>query len=190
MELDKREAILQAEMALIAERGLHDTPMSLVARQSGASAGTIYHYFADKDDMIRSLYRYVKSRFNRALVEGIAPDMSHEQTFQQSWLNAYYFYYSHQTESRFLDQYENSPYYLPQMPDELAQAEEDLPALQALFNRITQDAAVKDLPLDAMYEMTIGVAARIAKHRRAGLGELGEKELKEIAAACYQAVTR
>ncbi len=68
--MEKREAILQAALELIAERGFHDTPMSLIARRSGASAGTIYHHFADKDDLIHALYRHVKTIFNRALVAG------------------------------------------------------------------------------------------------------------------------
>src|SRR5579864_1588104 len=87
--LEKREAILQAALALFAERGFHNTPMSLIAKQSGASAGTIYHHFVDKDDLIHALYRYVKTTFNRALVAGHAPDLPREQAFRRMWLNGY-----------------------------------------------------------------------------------------------------
>jgi TetR/AcrR family transcriptional regulator, repressor of fatR-cypB operon len=36
---DKREAILQAMLELVAERGFHDAPMSLVAKRANTSAG-------------------------------------------------------------------------------------------------------------------------------------------------------
>ena len=49
---EKREAIIQAALTLFAEHGFHNAPMSLLAKQAGVSAGTIYLYFADKDDLI------------------------------------------------------------------------------------------------------------------------------------------
>ena len=48
----KRDAILDAMLDIVVERGFHDAPMSLVAQRSGASAGVIYHYFASKEDII------------------------------------------------------------------------------------------------------------------------------------------
>ena len=48
---DKRTAILEATLNLISERGFHDTPMSLIAKASGASTGIIYHYFASKEEL-------------------------------------------------------------------------------------------------------------------------------------------
>ena len=54
---DKRAAILQTTLDLISDRGFHNTPMSLIAKEAGVSAGTIYHYFAGKDELIFELYR-------------------------------------------------------------------------------------------------------------------------------------
>jgi AcrR family transcriptional regulator len=53
---DKREAILEAMLDLIVERGFHDAPMSVLAKRSGASPGVIYHYFPSKDDLIHAVY--------------------------------------------------------------------------------------------------------------------------------------
>jgi len=56
---DKRGAILDAALHLIAERGFHNTPVSKIAEVSGVSAGIIYHYFDSKDELIQELYREV-----------------------------------------------------------------------------------------------------------------------------------
>lgn len=188
---EKREAILQAALELVAERGLHDTPMSLIAQRAGASAGTIYHYFTDKDDLIHAVYRSVKIAVNRVLGAGNVAALPHEQAFQQMWLNTYHFYRTHQMEAWFLDQYENSPYYHPHFPaEEEQQAEEYLPELARLYLNDFGQPVTKDLPPDVLYELSIGVAVRLAKHRRAGLPPLDEQTLDAIAGVCYQAVTR
>jgi AcrR family transcriptional regulator len=187
--LEKREAILQAAMELFAERGLHNTPMSLIAKQSGASAGTIYHHFVDKDDLIHALYRHGKTMFYRAMVQGHGPTLPHALAFRQMWLNAYHFSVTHPIEAQFLDYYENSPYYHPELPiGEDVEAEENLPALTHLITDEAGQLLTKDLPVDALFEMTIGVAVRLAKNRRAGLPTLEDHTLEAIAAACYQAV--
>ena len=52
---DKRAAILETSLKLLSERGLHDTPMSMIVKESGVSTGTVYHYFENK-----GLLDYVK----------------------------------------------------------------------------------------------------------------------------------
>jgi AcrR family transcriptional regulator len=186
---EKREAILQAALTLFAERGFHNTPMSLIARQSGASAGTIYLHFVDKDDLIHALYRHVKTSFYRAMVVGHASALPREAAFRQMWLNTYHFYVTHHIEAQFLDHYENSPYYHPEIP--VGEAVEEESNLPALFRLMVDDAGrpvTKDLPIDALYEISIGVAVRLAKNRRAGLPAHSERTLEAIADACYQAV--
>jgi AcrR family transcriptional regulator len=183
---DKREAILQAMLELVAERGFHDAPMSLVANRAGTSAGIIYHYFPSKDELIRALYLHVKAKMGRFLIEGQVLDMPAEQAFQRVWMNAYRFYRTHQQEMKFLDQYENSPYCggSPEM-EALVQQDQNIALLMNLFRPISAGGPLKDLPREAVSELTIGVAARLAKRAK----PLKSKALEEIAAACWKAVT-
>ena len=183
---DKREAILQAMLELVAERGFHDAPMSLVARRAGTSAGIIYHYFPSKDELIRALYLHVKAKMGRFLIEGQVVDMPAEQAFQRVWMNAYRFYRTHQQEMKFLDQYENSPYCggSPEM-EALVQQDQNIALLLNLFRPRSAGGPLKDLPREAVSELTFGVAARLAKRAK----PLKTKALEEIAAACWKAVT-
>ena len=52
-QANKREAILNAMLDVVAERGFHEAPMSLVSERSGASAGVIYHHFENKEQSSR-----------------------------------------------------------------------------------------------------------------------------------------
>lgn len=183
---DKREAILQAMLELVAERGFHDAPMSLVAKRAGASAGIIYHYFPSKDELIRELYFHVKAKMGVLLLEGQVAGMSDEQAFKQIWINAYRFYRSHQQEMRFLDQYECLPEgEMASDVETLVSRDQNFAQLMKLFRRRSSGGPLRDLPMEALGDLSFGVAARLAKRTKA----LKKGELEDIAAACWRAVT-
>ncbi len=58
-KVDKRTAILEATLELIAEQGFHNTPISQIAEKAEIGIGTIYRYFQDKDELIHKLFEYV-----------------------------------------------------------------------------------------------------------------------------------
>jgi AcrR family transcriptional regulator len=64
---EKKRLIFESALDLIRERGFHGAPMSLVAGNAGVAAGTIYHYFKGKDDLIRELYAYNRERVSQSL---------------------------------------------------------------------------------------------------------------------------
>jgi TetR/AcrR family transcriptional regulator, repressor of fatR-cypB operon len=183
---DKREAILRAMLELVAEHGFHGAPMSLLAKRAGASAGIIYHYFPSKDELIRALYLDVKAKMGKFLVDGQMADMPAEQVFKRVWMKAYHFYRTHQQEMRFLDQYENSPYCgsTPEV-EALMQQDERLALLVNLFRPKSAGGLLKELPREALSELTVGVAARLAKMAK----PLSQNVLAEIAVSCWRAVT-
>lgn len=53
----RREAVLQAALDVIVERGLANTRMSDIAERVGMSAGNILYYFESKDDLLMELLR-------------------------------------------------------------------------------------------------------------------------------------
>ena len=64
---DKREAILAAALRLVSRLGLHNTPMSAVAREAGVAAGTLYLYFPSKEAMLNALYLDVLEDRDRSM---------------------------------------------------------------------------------------------------------------------------
>lgn len=53
----RREAVLEAALEVIVERGLAHTRMSDIAARAGMSAGNILYYFESKDDLLMELLR-------------------------------------------------------------------------------------------------------------------------------------
>lgn len=184
---DKRSAILAATLDLIAERGFHGTPMSQVAKRSGVSTGIIYHYFEGKDDLIHALYRQVKLAYSEALVAGQVITLPFPDHLERLWLNAFRFYVTHPQETVFLEQYENSPY--GHKLSEVMLLDDNMRALAALIEADLQAGLVHVMPLEVLFELTLGVASGLARRQIGGAITLNDETLAWVAAACARSVT-
>jgi AcrR family transcriptional regulator len=52
-----RQSLLDAAAETFAERGYHQTPIDSVSERAGVAKGTIYNYFASKEEVLRALIR-------------------------------------------------------------------------------------------------------------------------------------
>lgn len=50
--MDNRKKILDAAMALIGEKGVEKTSLSGIAKAAGLSKGTVYYYYASKNELV------------------------------------------------------------------------------------------------------------------------------------------
>jgi AcrR family transcriptional regulator len=72
---DKRELILDAAIKVFARSGYHGSRISDIAREAGIAYGLVYHYFKNKEEILRSIFEQRWSGFLDAL-EGIAGQQS------------------------------------------------------------------------------------------------------------------
>jgi TetR/AcrR family transcriptional regulator, repressor of fatR-cypB operon len=177
-KLSKRDAILNAMLDVVVERGFHDAPMSLIAERSGASAGVIYHYFASKEEIIQALYERVRVLKRASLLEGYSPEMDAKEAFIHVAMNSYHFYRRHLRELRFLDQYESAGFIC--MPEKNAEKTE----LERRFRSRSKGGFLNELPFEVIQEMTLGLVARLAMQPR----KLSERVLREVAEKVWLAV--
>jgi AcrR family transcriptional regulator len=111
---ERREAILQATLELIAKHGLQHTPMSLISKHARVSAGGIYHHFESKEELLQILSCRIKEEMNRALVTTDDPSQPLAKRFQVLWLSFFRYGLTHPQEMAFLEQYESVPKEKPQ----------------------------------------------------------------------------
>lgn len=53
---EKRKQILDAAIRVFAEHGYHGARVSDIAERAGVAHGLLYHYFASKDDVLRTIF--------------------------------------------------------------------------------------------------------------------------------------
>jgi len=106
---DKRAAILKATLRLVNSNGFHAAPMAKIAAEIGISAGTIYLYFQNKEDLINTLYRELKVRFATKALQGFSTDMPVKKGFETIWRNILQYKISEPEEAVFIEQCDNTP---------------------------------------------------------------------------------
>ncbi len=175
----KRDAILDAMLDIVVERGFHDAPMSLVAERSGASTGVIYHHFNSKEEIIRALYERIRTLKIEALLGDFSPEQDPRETFLQGCLNFYRFYRKHQREMRFYEQYEHAGFTCS------SEAENDdmrITAYARLFSGKSKGGVLRDWPVEVIQELSLNVVNRLASQPR----RLSDSTLLEIARSMWE----
>lgn len=80
MAAERKREILDAALRGFAEKGLAGTTVEEVRRRSGASVGSIYHHFGDKEGIAAALYVEALRDYQGGLQELLAQDAPPEQT--------------------------------------------------------------------------------------------------------------
>ena len=184
---DKRTAILYATLQLIAERGFHNTPMSMIAKESGVSTGIIYHYFENKDELIYELYREIKLELLRASMRDYSEESSYRERFLGIWNNRIRYHMSQPEKTIFLIQFENSPYSKPALQEFFM---EEIEQIIEFVKQGVEEGVIKDLPFEVGAELTFGIAISLAKQHHAGVINLEDELIQKTANACWDAISR
>ena len=108
--LDKKKSIIQSALDLIQENGFHGCPVSMVAKNAGVAAGTIYTYFENKDDLIIGIYEHVLEEIIKYLSERDDSSLPFKDRFYNYWKNLTDFYEINPSFHRFYDQFMYSPF--------------------------------------------------------------------------------
>lgn len=106
----KKEDIFNTTLALIASQGLHATPMSQIAIESGAAVGTIYHYFKSKEALVQALYAEIHKELEEFSQSDDIDIINYQIEFTALFLRVFKFLIQNPKKFYFLQQYENSPF--------------------------------------------------------------------------------
>lgn len=107
---DKKEAILNSTLELIKNNGFHGTPISLIAKDAGVAAGTIYHYFPSKDAIIMELYYQTKEEMIAAMLNDVNNQKDYKEQFFKGWINLCKYFINNPSRLVFIEQFNSSPF--------------------------------------------------------------------------------
>jgi AcrR family transcriptional regulator len=81
---DKRLALLEAAKVAVAELGL-GAATSLIAKKAGVAEGTLFRYFATKDELLNELYLHLKTSLGKTMMENYRPGASVKERARTVW---------------------------------------------------------------------------------------------------------
>lgn len=186
---DKRAAVIQAALELVAEHGFHGTPMALVAERAGVAAGTIYRYFESKDDLISGIHDDLEKRLTAALREQYPEDRSVRERYVHIGKVIVAYCIASPMDFRFLEQFHNSPYGVAHRREKLfGKQENDI--CSALFEEGLELGIIKDLPLPVLFALTFGPIVDICRDHILQFITLDDRLITRTVEACWDAVKR
>jgi len=186
---EKRDAVIQAAMELVGERGFHDSPMADIAKRAGVAAGTIYRFFDSKDTLIREIYASLEGQILAAVAEGYPAAGPVRERFLHLERTLIAYFIAWPLQFRFLEQYHNSPYGVVSRREKLL-GKKDRNLIGDLFEEGRSRAIVKDLPLPILLALTFGPLVDVLRDHILGFITLDDPLIERTVEACWDAIRR
>jgi AcrR family transcriptional regulator len=186
---EKRCAVIQAAMELVAENGFHGAPMALVAERAGVAAGTIYRYFESKDILILATYQDLEERLRLAILDGYPEGRPVRERFLHVGQVMLRYMLASPLEFRFLEQFHNSPYGADHRREKIF-GKGDFNLIPDLFEEGRREQIVKDLPLPVLLSLVFGPLVHICRDAILGFVTLDDRLITETVEACWDALKR
>jgi AcrR family transcriptional regulator len=107
---DKKRRILESALKLFVQKGIDNTSTSLISKEAGVAAGTLYFYFKTKVDLISELGTSIKEESLASFPDLIESSISYE-SLEKFWLETVEWGVSNPDKYRFMIQFNSSPYH-------------------------------------------------------------------------------
>lgn len=143
--VDKENAILEAAITVFAERGFWNTPTSLISKTAGVADGTLFTYFATKDDLIHAVYVTIKAEVAEILMTDFERYPTVKDKFRHIWTGYIQWGVSHPQRFKVMQQIKTN-YTLD--PKVAAQASEPFAAVEQISHDSIASGLFHDYPVD------------------------------------------
>lgn len=192
--IDKRTAIIKAAMELIATNGFHGSPTAMIAAKAGVGTGTIYRYFADKDQLIQEVFKDVETHLNGVLIQGYPTGKSVRLRLDHYFRGLIGFFIANPMEFKFVGQFYDSPYGVALRRDKIFSQSTDCDCgcetIKSLFEQGIAEGVIKDLPIALLFALFIGSLIFATRDHILGFIEFDQELLQQMADACWDAIKR
>jgi AcrR family transcriptional regulator len=185
---ERRQRLLGAALALFAERGYHGTSVPDVAKAARVATGSVYNYFADKNDLVNQVYRAAKQQLKNALLTGLASpnlddDDGAEAWFAELWKRMSAFALAEPDAFRFLEMQDHVEY---------LDAESRTLELSVLGPLFLAGKQLHDRsggpPIDIAIALLWGAFVGVVKAGRLGYLRIDDKKLAEAGTAAWRLI--
>ena len=189
---DKRAAVMQAALEIIAAQGFHDSPTAHIAERAGVGMGTIYRYFKSKDELIHAIF---KERI--AVARGfILEKYDRSQSLQRRFLflsnRLYNFMLENPLDFKFFEQYRNSPYGSQVQFENIQAFEKDITfgdyPFMTIFKEGQDLGVVKELNLPLLLALTLSPIFTLIGQVLSGDLVVQGRDVDSFFRACWDAI--
>jgi hypothetical protein len=184
-----QKAVLETTLRIINEKELQATSMSLIAKESGVSTGSIYHYFNSKEDIINELYKGIVRYNGEAVLKGFNDQDTIQQKFHLAWENFIHVSMKYPQGFQFIEQYSFSPYIYQTSKDE-ANKGGWCGAMYQLYGEAIEKQIFIELEPRMMVQMHNGSMVYLVKGHVQNYVNLTEDVIQRVIQSCWNSVCK
>ncbi|WP_268898794.1 TetR/AcrR family transcriptional regulator [Brucella haematophila] len=185
MSLDKRKRIIAAASRLIVRDGLQCS-MAAIAIEARVATGSLYNYFASKDELVREIYADIAQVMYEKLAPETAADLPHEKRVRQ-YLERYVdFIWEDAERAALFDYLNNNPVLTLKQTADLFR--EFLAYTDALILAAQEAGAVRSGSPKLLASFARGAIRHTLKRRRPNPAPLELSERQLIIDMCWSAL--
>lgn len=151
--MNKKDTILASALQLLTEKGVHNTPMSAIAKAAGTGMGTIYNYFPNKELLINEIYISIKEKEKLVFV-AFNIEKPIKTQFEGYFIAIIDFFISNPSYFKFMEQLQASPIITEESRNE---GEKSVVPVYQLLVKGKEERIIKNIELDEIL-MFIGGA--------------------------------
>ncbi|MEN9444467.1 MAG: hypothetical protein RIS47_1357 [Bacteroidota bacterium] len=148
--IDKQELIFETALRLFVSSGFHGTPTSLIAKEAGVANGTLFHYFATKEELIVALYVKLKREMTLHLAETAQEGPTLKETLKSQFLCSLFWALDHKDAFKYIEQFNSSPYMAMVSAEIIA---EQLACILGVLRTGIESHQLSKMPEDLMLSM-------------------------------------
>jgi TetR/AcrR family transcriptional repressor of multidrug resistance operon len=173
-------------MQVLASKGFHGFFIKQVADHAGVAAGTVYLYFADREDLIAQLYRWITEKFAHIVFAQHDPAQSFEAQYRQLCAG---FWKTFAQEPAFLlckIQFDHLPADL--LLVECTESHVHFQPLFSFFALGRKTGAIKNLPDEVLFSIGFEFHFALARKQMQGLVDVDDALLEQTINAGWDAL--
>ncbi|QEH42508.1 TetR/AcrR family transcriptional regulator [Chitinophaga sp. XS-30] len=184
---EKKQAIFESTLKLIREFGFHGTPVSQIAQHAGVATGTIYHYFASKDELIIALFRYSKQKIHDATFRDHNPNDTYRDRFVSIWINLVNYYSRFPEVLSFFEQFYSSPFVREIFTDETMCFQDEV---SLFLKEGINSGHIKQLDINIISAAFLGTVIATAKRSNNPMFRFNEEDLRNMVGIIWDGIKK
>jgi len=181
----KKQDIYSTTLSLIVRQGLHNIPMSAIAKDSNAAIGTIYHHFRNKEELVKALYSEIHHELEEAIRQEEIDTKNFPLEFKALMLRIFKFFIQNPDKFSFLQQYEHSPF---GSDTEELESNVEYPILPDFFKFGQEKRLIKMLPLSLITNIVYSNVTLLVRLQLSKKVDLNREILELVINTCWMMI--
>ncbi|WP_042163113.1 TetR/AcrR family transcriptional regulator [Paenibacillus gorillae] len=183
--MSKRDDIMNATLDLIDEEGLQSVTFAKIMKKANVGSGTVFNYFASKEELINEVYRRARIHMGESMLEGYNPELELYERFKGIQRNRLRFAMHFSKEYLFIDSYSYSPYISPDIRNMEDASRE---AMESIIADGQRQGIIREMNVMLCHQIVHGIITSVVRGYQIEKYPLNELQMHQAMEACWKAI--